>query len=43
MFSSQHIQRIVDLANSDAYIKEKGKELDLTTQVVIKLDEKNHL
>ncbi len=41
MFSSQHIQRIVDLANQDQYIKEKGEELDLTTQVVIKLDEAN--
>ncbi|MFC1593892.1 class II aldolase/adducin family protein [Candidatus Omnitrophota bacterium] len=41
MFSSEHIQEIVDLANQDSYIQEKGKELDLTTQVVIKLDEKN--
>ena len=39
MFSPAHIRRIVDLANEDGYIQEKGAELDLTTQVVIKLDE----
>lgn len=38
MFSPQHIQAIVDLANKDAFIAQKGKELDLTLKLAIKLD-----
>jgi L-fuculose-phosphate aldolase len=38
MFSPEHIQAIVDLVNQDAFIQEKGKELDLTLQYAIKLD-----
>jgi L-fuculose-phosphate aldolase len=38
MFSREHIQAIVDLVNKDAFILEKGKELDLTVQLAIKLD-----
>ena len=38
MFSQQHIQTIVDLVNQDEFIGKKGKELDLTTKLAIKLD-----
>lgn len=38
MFSREHIQAIVDLVNNDELIAEKGKELDLTVQLAIKLD-----
>jgi L-fuculose-phosphate aldolase len=38
MFSREHIQAIVDLVNKDELIAQKGKELDLTVQLVIKLD-----
>jgi len=39
MFSRPHIQAIVDLVNQDEFIQKKGKELDLTTKLAIKLDE----
>jgi len=39
MFSKEHIQAIVDLANEDEFIAQKGKELDLTLKLAIKLDE----
>lgn len=39
MFSRAHIQAIVDLVNSDEFIAQKGKELDLTTKLAIRLDE----
>ncbi|MBN3041108.1 MAG: class II aldolase/adducin family protein [Candidatus Omnitrophica bacterium] len=39
MFSKEHIQAIVDLVNSDQFIREKGKDLDLTVQLAIKLDD----
>lgn len=38
MFSREHIQAIVDLVNKDEFIAEKGKELDLTLQLAVKLD-----
>jgi L-fuculose-phosphate aldolase len=38
MFSQEHIQAIVDLVNQDKFIREKGKELDLTVKLAIKLD-----
>lgn len=38
MFSKSHIQAIVDLVNKDEFIAQKGKELDLTLQLAIKLD-----
>lgn len=38
MFSREHIQAIVDLVNKDEFIAQKGKELDLTVQLAIKLD-----
>src|SRR3989338_3637869 len=38
MFSKEHIQAIVDLVNKDEFIAQKGGELDLTLQLVIKLD-----
>jgi L-fuculose-phosphate aldolase len=38
MFSPQHIQAIVDLVNQDAFIAQKGQELDLTVKLAIKLD-----
>jgi len=38
MFSREHIQAIVDLVNKDEFIAQKGKELDLTLQLAIKLD-----
>ncbi|MDO8661774.1 MAG: class II aldolase/adducin family protein [Candidatus Omnitrophota bacterium] len=39
MFSKEHIQAIVELVNKDEFIAQKGKELDLTVQLAIKLDE----
>lgn len=39
MFSRQHIQAIVDLVNKDEFIAQKGKELDLTVKLAIKLDD----
>ncbi len=38
MFSRPHIQAIVDLVNQDEFIAQKGKELDLTLKLAIKLD-----
>lgn len=38
MFSKEHIQAIVDLVNKDEFIAQKGKELDLTVQLAVKLD-----
>jgi len=38
MFSRAHIQAIVDLVNQDEFIAQKGKELDLTLKLAIKLD-----
>jgi L-fuculose-phosphate aldolase len=38
MFSPEHIQAIVDLVNKDEFIAQKGKELDLTVKLAIKLD-----
>jgi len=38
MFSREHIQAIVDSVNKDDFIAQKGKELDLTVQLVVKLD-----
>jgi putative sterol carrier protein len=39
MFSRQHIQAIVDLVNKDEFIAQKGKELNLTVKLAIKLDD----
>jgi putative sterol carrier protein len=39
MFSRPHIQAIVDLVNQDELIAQRGKELDLTVKLAIKLDE----
>ena len=39
MFSREHIQAIVDLVNHDEFIAQKGKELDLTLKLAIKLDD----
>lgn len=41
MFSKEHIQAIVDLVNKDDFIAKKGRELDLTLQLAIKLDGSN--
>jgi len=38
MFSREHIQAIVDLVNKDELIAQKGKELDLTVKLAVKLD-----
>jgi L-fuculose-phosphate aldolase len=38
MFSREHIQAIVDLVNKDEFIAQKGKDLDLTVQLAIKLE-----
>jgi ribulose-5-phosphate 4-epimerase/fuculose-1-phosphate aldolase len=38
MFSQEHIRAIVELVNKDEFIATKGKELDLTLKLVIKLD-----
>ncbi len=37
MFSPEHIKAIVDLVNKDEFIAQKGKELDLTVKLAIKL------
>lgn len=37
MFSKEHIQAIVDLVNRDEFIAQKGRELDLTVKLAIKL------
>jgi L-fuculose-phosphate aldolase len=39
IFSREHIQAIVDLVNQDDFIASKGKELDLTVQLAVKLDD----
>jgi L-fuculose-phosphate aldolase len=39
MFSPEHIQAIVDLVNKDEFIAQKGKELDLTVKLAIKMDD----
>lgn len=39
MFSREHIQAIVDLVNKDEFIAQKGRELDLTVKLAIKLDD----
>jgi L-fuculose-phosphate aldolase len=39
MFSKEHIQAIVDLVNKDEFILRKGKELDLTVKLAIKMEE----
>jgi len=39
MFSFSHIQTIVDLVNKDEFIAQKGKELALTLQLAIKLED----
>jgi len=38
MFSRGHIQAIVDLVNKDEFVAQKGKELDLTVKLAIKMD-----
>lgn len=38
MFSAEHIQAIVDLVNQDEFIANKGREMDLTLKLAIKLD-----
>lgn len=38
MFSREHIQAIVDRVNKDEFVAQKGKELDLTLRLAIKLD-----
>jgi len=38
MFSLRHIEAIVELVNSDEFIARKGKELDLTLKLAIKLE-----
>ncbi|MDP2044416.1 MAG: SCP2 sterol-binding domain-containing protein, partial [Candidatus Omnitrophota bacterium] len=43
MFSRQHIQAIVDLVNKDEFIAQKGKELDLTVKLAIKLDDNGNV
>jgi L-fuculose-phosphate aldolase len=41
MFSAEHIRAIVELVNKDEFIAQKGKELDLTVQLAIKLNGTN--
>ena len=41
MFSAEHIKAIVDLVNNDKFILEKGKELNLTLELAVKLDDTN--
>jgi L-fuculose-phosphate aldolase len=41
IFSKEHIQAIVDLVNKDEFISQKGKELDLTLKLAIRMDESN--
>jgi L-fuculose-phosphate aldolase len=38
MFSMRHIRAIVDKVNDDEFVREKGRELDLTVQMAIKMD-----
>lgn len=38
MFSLEHIQAIVDLVNQDEFIAQKGKEMDLTLKLAIKIE-----
>lgn len=38
MFSREHILAIVNLVNEDKFIAEKGRELDLTVRLAVKLD-----
>lgn len=38
MFSPEHIQAIVELVNKDDFIAQKGRELDLTVELAVKLD-----
>jgi L-fuculose-phosphate aldolase len=38
MFSTEHIKAIVDLVNKDKFMAQKGKELDLTLCLAIKLE-----
>ena len=38
MFSREHIQAIVALVNKDEFIEQKGRELDLTVKLAIKMD-----
>ena len=38
MFSREHIQAIVELVNKDEFIAQKGKELDLTVKLAIRLE-----
>ncbi|MCF7916252.1 MAG: class II aldolase/adducin family protein [Candidatus Omnitrophica bacterium] len=41
MFSKEHIETIVELVNKDDFISAKGKELDLTVELAIKLKSSN--
>ncbi|MCM8819549.1 MAG: class II aldolase/adducin family protein [Candidatus Omnitrophica bacterium] len=41
MFSYEHIKAIVDLVNQDEFIAQKGKELNLTAKIAIKLEGEN--
>ena len=43
MFSNEHVAAIVDLVNKDEFIAQKGKELDLTVKLAIKLDNSNNV
>ncbi|MDD5409490.1 MAG: class II aldolase/adducin family protein [Candidatus Omnitrophica bacterium] len=43
MFSREHIQAIVDLVNRDEFIGQKGKELDLTLKLAIRMDERTEV
>lgn len=43
MFSREHIQAIVDLVNQDEFIAQKGKELELTVKLAIKLDDSSEV
>ncbi len=38
MFSRDHIQAIVDLVNKDDFIGQKGRDMDMTLQLAIRLD-----
>jgi putative sterol carrier protein len=38
MFSGEHIRAIVELVNRDEFIARKGRELDLTCALAIKLE-----
>jgi L-fuculose-phosphate aldolase len=38
MFSKEHVQAIVELVNKDEFIAQKGKELDLTVKLAIRMD-----